>query len=65
MAHHTSLSQTGISAQVYQSRRCWVRWLYLTKRRYGLRVPNYIVTFNHIHLLVMGGEENVTPESLR
>jgi len=27
------------------------------KRRYGLRVLNYIVTSNHIHLLVMEGEK--------
>lgn len=33
-------------------RRRWVYWLYQARRRYGLCVLNYIVTRNHIHLLV-------------
>lgn len=33
-----------------QDRRGWLRWLYNARRRYGLRVLNYIVTSNHIHL---------------
>ena len=34
-------------------RQCWMRWLFEAKKRYGLRILNYIVTSNHIHLLVM------------
>ncbi|MCA1805928.1 MAG: transposase [Xanthomonadaceae bacterium] len=30
----------------------WRRWLYEARLRYGLCVLNYIVTSNHIHLLV-------------
>ncbi len=30
----------------------WKFWLYEAKKRYGLSVLNYIVTSNHIHLLV-------------
>lgn len=33
-------------------RRRWRHWLYVAQRRYGLCVLNYIVTSNHIHLLV-------------
>ena len=33
-------------------RRRWLYWLYQARRRYGLSVLNYIVTSNHIHLLV-------------
>ncbi len=33
-------------------RRRWLYWLYQAKRRYGLSVLNYIVTSNHVHLLV-------------
>jgi putative transposase len=33
-------------------RRRWRYWLYEAKKRYGLCVLNYIVTSNHIHLLV-------------
>lgn len=35
-----------------QDRRGWLRWLYEARRQYGLRVLNYVVTSNHIHLLV-------------
>lgn len=33
-------------------RRRWLYWLFQARRRYGLSVLNYIVTSNHIHLLV-------------
>ncbi|WP_240902119.1 transposase [Wenzhouxiangella sp. XN24] len=33
-------------------RRRWLYWLFEAQRRYGLCVLNYIVTCNHIHLLV-------------
>ncbi len=35
-----------------------MRWLFEAKKRYGLCVLNYMVTSNHIHLLVedSGGE---------
>lgn len=33
-------------------RRLWERWLYEARRRYGLRILNYIATSNHVHLLV-------------
>lgn len=35
-----------------RDRRRWRNWLFEAKRRYGLCVLNYIVTSNHIHLLV-------------
>jgi putative transposase len=35
-----------------KDRRAWVYWLYESRRRYGLCVLNYVVTSNHIHLLV-------------
>ncbi len=41
-----------------RDRRLWMRWLFEAKKRYGLCVLNYMVTSNHIHLLVedSGGE---------
>jgi len=33
-------------------RRRWLYWLYQARRRFGLSVFNYIVTSNHVHLLV-------------
>jgi len=40
-------------------KRNWLHWLYEARRRYGLSVLNYVVTSNHVHLLVWdkgGGE---------
>ena len=33
-------------------RRRWLYWLFQARRRYGLSVLNYVVTSNHVHLLV-------------
>lgn len=35
-----------------KDRQRWRYWLFEAKKRYGLNVLNYIVTSNHIHLLV-------------
>lgn len=35
-----------------RDRRAWVYWLYQARKRYGLCVLNYVVTSNHVHLLV-------------
>lgn len=48
-----------------RDRQCWVHWLYRAKQRYGLRVLNYMVTSNHIHLLVMDDEKASIPKSLQ
>ena len=44
-----------------------MEWLYRAKKRYkGLCVLNYMVTFNHIHLLVYdAGGRNVIPDSIK
>jgi REP element-mobilizing transposase RayT len=40
--------------------------LYEAKKRYGLVILNYAVTSNHIHLLVVGGNErDVIPNSIK
>ena len=35
-----------------KDRNTWLKWLFQAKKRYGLKVLNYTVTSNHIHLLV-------------
>jgi putative transposase len=35
-----------------RDRRRWLHWLFQARKRFGLCVLNYIVTSNHIHLLV-------------
>ena len=36
-----------------RDRRRWLQWLFEAKNRYGSRILNYMVTSNHIHLLVV------------
>jgi len=42
-----------------KDRRAWRYWAYQARRRYGLCILNYVITSNHVHLLVkdMGAGE--------
>src|SRR5574341_2598327 len=42
----------------------WRRWLFEAKKRFGLCVLNYVVTSNHIHLLVKDTGEAVLARSV-
>jgi len=35
-----------------RDRQMWIRWLYAARVRYGLCVLDYVVTSNHVHLVV-------------
>ena len=35
-----------------RDRHRWIKWLFEAKKRYGLSILNYMVTSNHIHLMV-------------
>lgn len=49
-----------------RDRRRWRQWLFQAKKRYRLRVLDYMVTSNHIHLLVYDdGRKNVIPRSMQ
>ena len=48
-----------------QDRQRWLHWLFKAKQRYGLCVLNYVVTSNHIHLLVKDTGGCVIPRSLQ
>lgn len=49
-----------------RDRRRWRHWLFQAKKRYRLRVLDYMVTSNHIHLLVYDdGKKNVIPQSMQ
>ena len=48
-----------------RDKRTWLFWIFCAKKAYGLKILNYIVTSNHIHLLVQdNGEPDVIPRSL-
>jgi REP element-mobilizing transposase RayT len=42
-----------------------VHWLFEAKKRFGLCVLNYMVTSNHIHLLVKDADRNVIAQSMQ
>ena len=49
-----------------KDRNRWLQWLYQAKKRYGLSILNYMVTYNHIHLLVAGDDNrDVIPKSMQ
>ncbi len=48
-----------------KDKRRWTRWLFEAKKRYGLCVLTYMVTSNHIHLLVYEAKEGTIPKSLQ
>ena len=48
-----------------KDRRRWIDWLFEAKKRYGLTVLNYLVTSNHIHLLVFDNGNNRIFSSLQ
>ena len=48
-----------------KGRKCWLQWLYEAKKRYGLSVLIYMVTSNHIHLLVVDDASDVVSKSMQ
>ncbi|WP_367608462.1 transposase [Legionella sp. W05-934-2] len=40
-------------------------WLYEARKRYGFCILNYMITSNHIHLLVMCTNEGIIPSSMQ
>ena len=50
-----------------RDRRRWMEWLYQARKRYGgLSVLDYMVTSNHVHLLVFdNGGRDVIPDSIQ
>ena len=48
-----------------RDRQCWIRWLFQARKRFGLCVLNYMVTSNHIHLLVKDTGQDVIPRSMQ
>lgn len=48
-----------------RDRDAWRYWLFRARERYGLSVLNYIVTSNHIHLMLETGDRKTAPNALR
>jgi len=49
-----------------RDRHRYLQWLYEARKRYGLTILNYMITSNHIHLLVVDdGDRDVIPNSMQ
>jgi len=48
-----------------QDRRKYIQWLFEARKRYGLSILNYIITSNHIHLMVVDTGKDVIPKSMQ
>ena len=49
-----------------KDRRRYLQWLYQARKRYGFKILNYMVTSNHVHLLVAdGGNRDVIPKPMK
>jgi len=48
-----------------RDRERWLYWLFESKKRFGLTVLDYIVTSNHIHLLVEDGANQEVAQSMQ
>lgn len=48
-----------------RDRRRYLHWVFEARKRFGLSVLNYMVTSNHIHLLVKDTGPNVIAESMQ
>jgi hypothetical protein len=42
-----------------------LHWLFEAKKRFGLSVLNYTITWNHVHLLLKEAGSNVIAESMQ
>jgi putative transposase len=49
-----------------KDRHRYMQWLYQARKRYGFAILNYMITSNHIHLLVVDtGKRDVIPRSMK
>jgi putative transposase len=48
-----------------RERRRYLHWLFEARKRFGLCVLDYIVTSNHVHLLIKDTGSNVIAESMQ
>jgi putative transposase len=64
-AHYTPLPSEEISADVRSRSSLLPAWVFEAKKRYSLCVLDYIVTSNHVHLLIKDTGSDVIAESMQ
>ena len=65
LAHHSPLHKRNFLLKFARDRHNYLRWVFEAKKRFGLSVLNYIVTCNHVHLLVRDTGANVIADSMQ
>ena len=65
LAHHSPLSPEKFLLKFARDRHRYLRWVFEAKMRYGLSVLDYVVTFNHVHLLLKDTGPNVIARSMQ
>ena len=63
--HYSRCHQREFLLKFAQDRRRYLHWLFEAKKRFGLCVLDYIVTSNHVHLLVKDTGQDVIAESMQ
>jgi putative transposase len=48
-----------------KDRICWKKWLFEAKKRFNISVLNYVVTCNHVHLLIYDDTDGKIPEFMQ
>ena len=48
-----------------RDRRDYLQWLYQARKRFSLCILDYIITSNHIHLLIHDRGEDITARSMQ
>ena len=48
-----------------RDRRRYLRWVFEAKKRFGLSVLDYMITSNHIHLLIKDNGGDVIAQSMQ
>jgi putative transposase len=57
--------QKNLLLKFARDRRSYLRWVFEAKKRFGLSVLDYMVTSNHIHLLIKDTGPNVIARSMQ
>jgi hypothetical protein len=65
LAHHSPLSPKAISTEVCARSTPVFALGFEAKKRFSLSVLNYVVTSNHVHLLVKDAGEDVIADSMQ
>ena len=48
-----------------KDRKRYLYWLFETRKRYGLQILDYMVTSNHVHLLLFDSGQDVISKSIQ